>query len=120
MSLKAATLIAMVAAATGALGDACQKKQEAWDHCSGLDHPETYGLLRYCLCEKDEGLFHQAWQCTVEQDADCQRDTYWRLYYIDFKARYCEDQYKEFNGNFAQAFEDHYGLWGDRLNKTKF
>ncbi|RDA83112.1 hypothetical protein CP532_4443 [Ophiocordyceps camponoti-leonardi (nom. inval.)] len=130
MLFQTTALVALLAAAQGVLGTACDEQQKRYNDCANFNKPGSHHHLKWCLCNRDEGLFHQAWQCGIEKavgaaggDANHQsvarEDMYWKQYYIELKFRYCQDPDNKFNGDYNKAYESHRWIWDNRMSLTK-
>ncbi|RCI14130.1 hypothetical protein L249_8276 [Ophiocordyceps polyrhachis-furcata BCC 54312] len=130
MLFQTTALVAILAAAQGVFGSACEEQRQRYNACREFNKDGSYHHLKWCLCERDEGLFHQAWQCAVEKavtraggDANHQsvarESMYWKQYFIEFKFRYCQDPDNKFQGNYDKAWESHHWIWDNRMDLTK-
>ncbi|KAF4583027.1 hypothetical protein GQ602_006171 [Ophiocordyceps camponoti-floridani] len=68
------------------------------------------------------------WKCQVESDPKlksdnkedyCRSDNYWRLRYLDFKHKYCEDPDQKYKGNYYEASHDIENIWAARKDQMK-
>ncbi|KAK2603426.1 hypothetical protein QQS21_004376 [Conoideocrella luteorostrata] len=94
--------------------NACQKQAQSIEECRKMANPNNAEEQRWCLCNT-VNVFNLAYQCAKEKGLDCQQAEYWRLYYTEFKYRFCDAKEHD---NYEAAYRAHNNIWEGRLSLT--